>query len=187
MKSQKLLIIGAIVCLLVGASGTAMARNDCPNGFIFGGNWKEIVIDEFKECVVTAATVEGGVQVVNANNFTMVASRVSGDVRIENTVGAVLVSNAIYSGNLVTKDNGFSIVYKNIVDNGNIEAIDTKNHQEVAVVENQVFNGSILVYGNKKADVKQNNVKVGNISCYENDSLDSFFNHTVFGTMDCKN
>ncbi len=37
MKSQKLTIIALIVCLLVGVSSAAMARNDCPGGFIIGG------------------------------------------------------------------------------------------------------------------------------------------------------
>ena len=37
MKSQKLLVIATIVCLLVGASSAAMARNDCSDGFLVGG------------------------------------------------------------------------------------------------------------------------------------------------------
>ena len=52
MKNQKLLISVAIVCLLVGASGTAIARNDCPAGSIVGGTYGEIVIDVFKDCRV---------------------------------------------------------------------------------------------------------------------------------------
>ena len=45
MKTQKLLVIAAIVCLLVGASSAAMARNDCPDGFLVGGTFEEIIIN----------------------------------------------------------------------------------------------------------------------------------------------
>jgi hypothetical protein len=186
MKSQKLLLIAAIVCLLVGASGTAMARNDCPDGRIVGGTFEEIVIDEFVECMVVGVTVEKGVRVVNADDFTMIASKISGNVTVENTVATALVKNEIYAG-IFAKGNGFTIVYQNVVDGGNISVDDIgEQQQEVVVSENQVFGGSLLVYGNKTADVKDNNVRAGNIGCYDNDRLDSFFNHAVFGTVDCK-
>jgi hypothetical protein len=46
MKTHKLIVIVAIICLLVGASSAAMARNDCPDGFLVGGTIDSIIINE---------------------------------------------------------------------------------------------------------------------------------------------
>jgi hypothetical protein len=185
MKTRKLFIIGALVCLLVGVSGTAMARNDCPGGKIFGGTLTEIVIDEFVQCVVVGATITGDVKVTNADVFTLTASRVQGTVSVENTVGAAIVISQINSGDIETKGNGFSIVYQNIVGSGNISVIG-ETHQEVYVYGNQVTGGNIMVSGNKKADVKDNKTTAGDIGCYNNEHLDAWFNNAVIGTVDCK-
>jgi hypothetical protein len=58
MKSQKLFVIVAIICLLAGISSAAMARNDCPEGSISGGEFNEIVIDEFVSCSIVGVIVK---------------------------------------------------------------------------------------------------------------------------------
>jgi hypothetical protein len=186
MKAQKLLGIAAIVCLLVGASGAAMARNDCPDGSIIGGVYDEIVITEFVECVVLGVLVNERVIVKDADDFTMTNSIVNGNLRVINTVGTALVNNQVF-GNLVTKGGSFSIVLRNIVNGGSIRVNDDscEQFQEVKVEENLVYTGNLRVNCNKKADVRNNSVRGGNITCRDNALLDSRDNDSVGGTTNC--
>jgi len=188
MKTQKLIVIAAIVCLLVGASGAAMARNDCPDGSIVGGARVEIVIDEFVNCTVVNVTVTRRVQVANADQFTMISSKVSGNVQVTNTVSAALINNEVFNGNLLATSNAYSSVVLNVVNDGDIRVNDNDGRQDaiVAVVQNQVADGNMWVNKNEKADVKENIVRNGDLKCFGNDRLDSFFNNTIGGTEDCR-
>jgi hypothetical protein len=188
MKTQKLLVIVAIVCLLVGASGAAMARNDCPDGSITGGTYDEIVINEDVSCSVVGVYVTGRVLVRDADHFTMMGSLVNnGNVRVINTETAILVDNQVDNGNLVTRDNAFSSVLRNVVSDGNIRVIGDGGNDapEVLVLQNLVFNGNLRVDGNDKADVKENKVRNGDITCRENDKLDSIDNDAIGGRVNC--
>ena len=185
MKSQKLIVIAAIVCLLVGVSGAAMARNDCPDGSLVGGTYSEIVIDDYVSCSVVGVYVTGSVRVDGADQFTMVSSLVNGNVRVINTLSAALLGNQLDGGNLVVSDNTFSTVLRNIVHGGTIRVIDNSGRLETQVLQNLIFNGNLRVNGHEKADVKENKVKDGDITCKNNDRLDSKDNDAIGGTVNC--
>ena len=187
MKTQKLFVISAIVCLLVGASGAAMARNDCPDGSITGGVFDDIVIDQFVSCYIVGVVVNGDVRVRDADQFTMMGSIVNGNIRVTNTVSAALWDNQVNEGNIVTRANTFSTVLRNIVTGGNIRVIDDggDDAQEAAVVQNLIFVGNLRVNGNEKADVKENKVTDGDITCRNNDRLDSKDNDAFGGKVNC--
>ena len=187
MKTQKLFVIAAIVCLLVGASSAAMARNDCPEGSIVGGTYEEIVINEFVSCYVVGVVVNGDVRVSNADQFTMMGSLVNGSVRVTNTVSAALADNQVNEGNLVTRGGRYSTVLRNVVTGGNIRVISdgTDDAQEATVVQNLIFVGNLRVNGNEKADVKENKVTDGDITCKNNDRLDSKDNDAFGGKVNC--
>jgi hypothetical protein len=188
MKTQKLLVIVAIVCLLVGASGAAMARNDCgPDGTLTGGVYDEIVINEHVSCYVLGVVVLGDVRVRNADQFTMMGSIVNGNLGVTNTVSAALADNHVNEGNIVTRDNRFSTILRNVVSGGNIRVIGdgTDDAQEAAVVQNLIFVGNLGVHGNEKADVKENKVTEGDITCRNNDRLDSKDNDAFGGRVNC--
>jgi len=185
MKTQKLFVIAAIVCLLVGASSAAMARNDCPEGSIVGGTYEEIVINQFVSCYVVGVVVNGDVRVSNADQFTMMGSLVNGSVRVTNTVSAALAGNQVNDGNLVTRDNTFSTVLRNIVHGGTIRVIDDSERAEAQVLQNLIFTGNLRVNGHEKADVKENKVTDGDITCKNNDRLDSKDNDAFGGKVNC--
>ena len=191
MKTQKLLIIAAIVCLLVGTSSAAMARNDCPEGSIVGGTYEEIVINQFVSCYVVGVVVTGRVIVRNAEHFTMMGSLVDGNVRVINTVSAILADNTVDGGNLVARGNTESYVLRNIVFGGNIRVIDDvsggefEQKQVVAVLQNLILSGDLRVNGNEMADVKENKVTEGDITCRDNDRLDSKDNDAIGGRVNC--
>ena len=189
MKSQKLIVIAAIVCLLVGVSSAAMAGNDCPEGSIAGGTFDEIVITDFVDCSVVGVHVTGRILVKGANHFTMMGSLVDGNVRVINTVSAVLVDNQV-EGNLVTRSNTFSAVLRNVVINGgSIRVNDTLNGcaqiSKVSVLQNLVSGGKLRVNCNEEADVKDNKVTNGDITCRDNDRLDSKDNDAIGGKVNC--
>ena len=192
MKSQKLLVIAAIVCLLVGASSAAMARNDCPGGSIAGGTFDEIVITDFVDCSVVGVHVTGRVLVDTAGNFSMIGSLVeNGDVRVKNSVSAILVDNQVKNGRIVARGNTESFVIRNVVFGDSIRVVDDvsggefEEQQVATVLQNLVFGGNLSVLGNEKADVKENKVRDGNIICRENDRLDSKDNNAFGGRVRC--
>jgi len=192
MKSQKLLVIAAIVCLLVGASSAAMARNDCPGGSIAGGTFDEIVITDFVDCSVVGVHVTGRVLVDTAGNFSMIGSLVeNGDVRVKNSVSAILVDNQVKNGRIVARGNTESFVIRNVVFGDSIRVVDDvsggefREQQVATVLQNLVFGGNLSVLGNEKADVKENKVRDGNIICRANDRLDSKDNNAFGGKVRC--
>ena len=193
MKTQKLLVIAAIVCLLVGASSAAMARNDCPGGSIAGGTFDEIVITDFVDCSVVGVHVTGAVRVDTAKNFSMIGSLVeNGDVRVKNSVSAILVDNQVKNGRIVARGNTESFVIRNVVFGDSIRVVDDvsggefEEQQVATVLQNLVFSGNLSVLGNEKADVKENKVRDGNIICRENDRLDSKDNNAFGGRVRCR-
>ena len=185
MKTQKLIVIATIVCLLVGASGAAMARNDCPDGSIVGGTYDEIVITDFVSCKVVGVYVTERVIVNGADQFTMIGSVVDGNVRVVNTASAVLLDNQVDGGNLVARNNTFSIVLRNIVLDGTIRVIDPSGRLETQVLQNLILTGNLRVNGHEKADVKENKVTDGDITCQNNDRLDSKDNDAIGGKVNC--
>jgi hypothetical protein len=187
MKSLKMLVAVAIVGLLVGASGTAMARNDCPDGTIHGGTWEEIVIDEFQSCKIVGAIVNGDILIFNADQIILLNNGVTGHIVVSNVVSAAIIDNSVANGDLVARGNRFSTVVRNIVTGGNIRVRDDfcAQQQVATVVQNLVFVGNMRVDCNDKADVKDNKVTNGDITCSDNDRLDSTGNDAFGGLVKC--
>ena len=194
MKSLKLLVIAAIVCLLVGVSGAAMARNDCPDGFIIGGEHEEIVIDDYVDCVVVgvAVTTPTGVRVRNARSFTMMNSYVKGEVRVITDVDTggsfgTLLYNFVDGHNIVTKNlNEADVRWNTVLNDGNIRVVDRDDTPSTyaEVIQNRV-KGNIVVRGVVSADVKGNRTIGGNIRCRDNILTDGFENEAIGGTVNC--
>jgi hypothetical protein len=117
------------------------------------------------------------------------SSKVSGNLRVINTVSAALVGNQVDSGgNLVAKGNAFSTVLKNFVaGGGNIRVNDDscQQQQEVLVAGNLILEGNLSVNCNEKATVRANSVTNGNITCSDNDRLDSMNNDAFGGRVHC--
>ncbi len=202
MKSQKLIVIAAIVCLLVVAPGAAMAqRNDCPTGSINGGEFDSLVInntdDPNFDCVIVGVSVgSGGVIARNVRQFTLINSYVEGSIRVirdDRTVDsrATILSNVVEGGdgrsNIVIRELLEADVRRNTVKNGNIRVIDDENkpNQFAEVIENRIKNGNLRVHYNLTADVKDNTVVGGNITCRNNVNTDPQDNIAVGGRIVC--
>ena len=159
MKSQKLLIIAAIVCLLVGAPGAAMAANNCPGEYLSGNIQDDVVILSGTSCVIQDATVTGDITASEALDVAVVNTKVSGNIKIDDGESAtVYVSSA-----------------KNIRLRRNV----------VAVAFSSLANRNLVVRRNGIARVKQNGAVVS-IICRGNEDLDASRNNTE-GEEDCAN
>jgi hypothetical protein len=197
MNTQKLLVIAAIVCLLVGASGAAMAEElrECPNGFISGGQYETIALDlEFQDCVIVGVTVttQAGVRVINPGSFIMMMSYVKGVVRVEKLGGdigsfAILKNNVVDGYNILTKNLNEADVRGNTVVDGNIRVIDDSPTpgQYAEVIQNWI-KGQLVVKGNVSADVKGNRTIEGNIRVNDNLAADVKGNRTTGGRITCR-
>lgn len=194
MKSKKLLVIAAIVCLLVGAWGVAMAETltDCADGSINGGTYDAILLTDYEDCVIVGVTVTpGGVRVRNPRLFSLINSYVkNGNVRVIRDdkslepSTATIVNNVVQNGNLVIKELDEADVRRNTV-LGNIRVIGDPTDQYAEVIGNRIKDGNMRVNDNLAADVKANKVTNGNISCRDNTNLDAVGNEAVQGTVNC--
>jgi hypothetical protein len=163
MKSQKLLVIAAIVCLLVGASGTAMAVDTCVDGVIQGTEDEPLTVDSIvvngQSCFVHHVIVQGDVTVTNSEDFSMVDCKVEGSVSVKQSGSVIILANTvgIVEGDLATRSN--LVVSRN----------------DRAWILLNIVTGSTRVIRNSKADVKKNGVAI-NLLCLGNRRLDSFQN-----------
>ena len=204
MKTQKLFVIASIVCLLAGASVTAMAETltDCGDGSINGGTFDGIVLNNTErdpnfDCVIVGVTVgSGGVRVRNLRQFTLIYSYIEGDVSVirdnRNVDSAATILGNVVEGvngrsNIVIRELLEADVRRNIVKNGHVGVIDdlSQQNQYAEVIKNRIKNGNLRVNNNLTADVKDNSVVGGNITCSDNANLDSRDNDAVGGRVDC--
>ena len=155
MKTQKLIVSVAIVCLLFGASGAAMADDilECDDGIIQGTRQEPLVVEgniliEGQSCTIKDVEVAGRIEVLNAENITIVSNEVEGRILVEKSRFATIVANG--ARNIVVKNN------------------------ELASVAANIATRTIRVNRNGVAFVKQNASLA--IVCRGNIRLDSFFN-----------
>ena len=160
MKTQKLLFIVVIGCLLVGASGTAMAIG-CLGGVIANQDVDQITVDG-EDCIISNVTVTGDIEVNNSDELVMVSNNVVvGNIRVLRGGNATLVANTTTAGNIVVRRNA-----------------------RATVVLNNALAGSIAVAGTiNKADVNRNFALL-TIVCRNNRRLDAFENEA--GDLECR-
>ena len=197
MKTQKLIVMAAIVCLLVGASVTAMAETltDCGDGVINGGTYEAIVLTEYEDCVLMNVNVTpGGVLVRNPRLFSLIDSYVkNGNVRVIRDdkslepSTAYILSNVVENGNIVIRELDETDVLRNTVADGSIRIIDSPSQpdQYAEVKQNRIKDGNLRVNNNLSAYVQENTTIRGNITCSDNQLLIAPCNEAVQGTVRC--
>ena len=114
MKSLKLFVSVATVCLLVGASGTAMAV-DCATGLIENTSVEEITING-QNCLINDVAVTGDIVVVNSENLAIVDSTAGGRVRVIGNRSATLVGLDVV-GNITARNNEWANIALNAARN----------------------------------------------------------------------
>lgn len=158
MKIQKLFVIAAISCVLLGLSvGAAMAElNGCGDGVLqnetFDGNLR-ITGDE--PCVIIGSTIGGNLRVINLPYVLLLNNKVGGRLVVDGQEGfgvANVIANTVLTGNLVLRD-----------------------LQMANAIENETLSSNIRVIDNVKALV-QKNISAQNLRCRGNTDIDAFFN-----------
>ena len=172
MKFQKLFVIAAIVCLLVGVSGGAAMAEGCGDGLIqnetFEGN---LVITDELSCSIIGSTIMGNLRVRDTANVLLLNNKVGGSIRVIHTDDregrgvANVIANTVFSGNLVVKEYATA----NVIENETLTGKEGK--------------GNIRVIGNTNALV-QKNIAAHNLIC-ENTSQDAFLN-VARNKLDCE-
>jgi hypothetical protein len=179
MKTQKLIVIAAIVCLLVGASGAAIAQEACAEGILSGTEEESLVVDgdiiiDGRSCFINNVNVSGDVTVTNSEDLSMVDNRVAGNVRITEGRNVTIIGNTI-GGDI---DSGDPFAFSDLV---------VSNNRRAAIYLN-IVTDTIAVINNNKAEIKKN--VSFNLFCFQNRRLDENRNETANlagGVEDCKN
>jgi hypothetical protein len=160
MKFSNLFVSALTGCLLVGASGAAIAENTCESGFITGVVEEDIVISggPLAGCDINGATVRGNIIATGAD-VNIQFTDVSGVIRL------VDGDTAVISGSTATR----------------IRVARNK----AAFLLGNVVNERIVVNRNQIARVKKN-LAVDLIRCRFNEDLRASYN-TVgpAGTEEC--
>ena len=193
MSFQKITAAMAVsVCLLVGASSSAMAQvSECLQGAIPGGVFSGIVIDIVgQDCTITGVQVLGDVTIKNAGTVIMMNSVVHGEIRSERAQAITLIANFV-EGDIVMRNNRVARSLQNIVvGGGRIRMINTgAGLNQIAEAYFNRVDGDLTVNGNQSAEVIHNRIKEGNITCRNNGvgnlNLDAFGNSAVGGRVIC--
>ena len=158
MKIQKLLVIVAISCLLLGVSSGAAMAEGCGDGLIqnetFDGNLR--ITDD--SCTIIGSTIAGNLRVINSDYVVLINNRVGGNIRVDGNEGsdnvANVIANTVFGGRLVVKD----LSVANVIENETLSKED----------------GNIRVIDNFSA-VVQKNIAKKNLICENTDTV-SFFN-----------
>jgi hypothetical protein len=133
MKFMKLLSgAAAAFCLLVGASGAAMAANNCDDGIIEGDVNDDIVINN-GSCFIDGANVLGSIVVSNAETITIYGTEVSGQVLVTQSRQVIIVVNEL-EGNLSVAHNESATVSGNRAGGTTIQV----NSNSVATVKKNI-------------------------------------------------
>ena len=159
MKTQKLLVIVAISCLLLGvSSGAAMAELEgCGDGMLKDETFNSgLRITGNEPCVIIGCTIQGDIRAINLPFVLLLNNKVGGIIRVVcDEVGtgvANVIANTVLGEKIVVRDNGTAYV-----------------------LENDAVTGDIRVNFNTKAFV-QKNIAAQDIICRENTDLNAFFN-----------
>ena len=172
MKFQKLFLRVATGCLLVSASGVAMAQTvDCAGGTIIGQQVDEIVING-QPCYIEDTTVNGNVTVTDSPDLDMINVEVKGNVSVQGSVSvteggsATLLRVDSFSGNIDVSGHSVAIV-------------------GACIVRGATAGSGNMTVNNNAGAVVYSNVVVGNLTCTGNIELDQSFNR-VYGTENCQ-
>ena len=158
MKTQKLIVIAAIICLLVGTSAVAMAQDvDCTEkqGVIQGETIDGNVLVDGDSCNIVDSVILGDVIARNLsrNDYLAIAyTTVEGQIRVAGgSVQLVGVSMPSYDGApenriVIRNADTDSAVLGTAVGKGNIvvrRAAGAIGNEIVVLQDNQVLNGDI--------------------------------------------
>ena len=153
MKTQKLLVIAAIVCLLVGTLGGAAMAEGCGDGVLKDevfNNGLRITGDQ--PCVIIGCTIQGDIRAIDLPYVLLLNNKVSGIILVRDGGVANVIANTVLGDKIVVRDN------------------DT-----AYVLENDAVTGDIRVNFNTKA-VVQKNIAAQDIRCRENTDLNALLN-----------
>ena len=160
MKTKKLLVSIAIVCLLVGVSGGAAMAEGCGDGLLQNETFGNLVI-RGEPCTIIGSTIEGNLRVINSDHVLLLNNKVGGNIRVRDGGVANVIANTVFGGNLVVKNN------------------DSAN-----VIENETLTGNIRVTFNTTALV-QKNIAAHNLICKETTSDLRAFLNFAGDTLNC--
>ena len=169
MKTQKLFVSAAIVCLLVGVSGgTAMAEG-CGDGVIQGENHEGTLrVTDERSCTIIGSTIGGDLLIINVDNVLLINNTVNGLILVDGQETdesvANIIENTVFRGVIVVRD--YEIA--NVIGN------ETLNKKE----------GDIRVNTNIRAFVQQN-IAARNLRCIGNTALDASYN-VARGSENCE-
>jgi hypothetical protein len=172
MKTQKLLVIVAISCLMLGGLGADMAAaedHDCRLGAETGLIDGDLTVSG--DCIVHDAVITGNVTVNTASDETFVLYHtvVNGKIKVVKGGIVVIDESVVVSSNLVVNDTINTVVSGTLVAEGTMRFV---GNEYVLISKNVVPLGNIKCKDNVDPDggrgdfADQNIVPRGNITCF---------------------
>jgi hypothetical protein len=174
MKTQKLIVIVAIVCLLVGASGAAMAVEECASGFILNQTITDNIRPE-GDCIIDNSIIEGNVRIED-NNCVIKGSVIMGNVRAvfnDDPKLVLAMDNNVVFGRVIVEGGSAAIVTNVIIkerlNDPNNRLVIENPAKNTVLKDNLIKGGNIRVVtaftGNDYVLIEGNTVSDGDIRC----------------------
>jgi hypothetical protein len=161
MKKISKWVHAGAACLVLGASGMAQADN-CEHGVVANKTVNNIKVLEGKICVIYKVTVNKSITAQPNTAIVIQDSFIGRNINVDNAVSVAIMDSVVSEG-----------------------AITVTESDTVAIINNQVYRGNLVVTGNRVVDVKRNRAE--NIICDDNNRIDSGLNHASDGKDACAN
>jgi hypothetical protein len=160
MKKISKLIYAGVACLVLGASGIAQAADNCEHGVIANKTVNNIKVLEGKICVIYQVTVNGSITTQPNTAVVIQDSFIGRDIKVGNAVAVAIMDSIVSEG-----------------------AITVTGTDTVAIINNELYRGNLVVTDNREVDVKKNRAQ--SIICDNNNRTDSRLNHAEDGKDAC--
>ena len=84
MKTQKLFVIAAVSCLLLGVSGGAAMAEGCGDGVLHNENFDgSLIIANEESCAIIGSNIEGDLSAINVSNLLLLNNKVGGTIWVK--------------------------------------------------------------------------------------------------------
>ena len=155
MKFMKLFSSTAAACLLVGASGAAMAATDhCLDGVIQDETVGDIEVANGQRCFIVGVNVLGSILVSNSPAIVILETDVEDQLVVESSSFVVLSNNRVQKGSMVVRDSDEVAITDNDADARirvvrNVSATVTRNEADRMICRN---NTQLVAFLNRGKD-----------------------------------
>jgi hypothetical protein len=170
----------AVIALVVGGAGTALAEETRCRGTIGGRTVDNLKVPAGATCILEGTTVKGTIKVARGATLRAYDVRVVGNVQAENSRRVVVRRGSRIGGSVQVVQGGSALIRGNRI---NADILFDDQGRRVAAIRNHV-GGNVQAFQNTGGVEIARNVIDGNLQCKENRPAPTGGNNEVHGSKE---